>query len=61
MLSDKGTQPPSSAWTPAKLEQFIIDCEHAKEAGREIVLFEGHPINLGYAKYLIIYLEGAMK
>ncbi len=60
-MNDRGTQPPVISWTPAKLEQFSLDCEHAKEAGREIVLFEGHPINLGYAKYLIIYLEGTIK
>lgn len=60
-MSDRGTQPPAITWTPAKLQAFKQAYAEAALDHSSVVVFEGQAINLGYAKYLIIYLEGAMK
>lgn len=46
-------------WTRPKLEQFRA--EYSKHPDRDATfMFEGHEFLVGYAKYLIEYLEGVL-
>jgi hypothetical protein len=61
MLSDQGTQPPAVSWTPAKLRSLHLAWQQAEEDQLDFFVFEGHRLATGYARWLIIYLEGAFK
>lgn len=45
-------------WTRAKLVLFKAAYSLAEELGQTIFTFEGNEYHIGYAKYLIEYLEG---
>ncbi len=44
-------------FTPAKMRQLKALYEQACDEKQETFLFEGHEMLIGYAKYLIEYLE----
>lgn len=44
-------------WTPEKLVEFKKQCEAADKRRSETLKFDGHTFYVGYAKYLIEYLE----
>lgn len=48
-------------FTRAKLDELKQAYTKAKQKGAEQFEFEGHPLLVAYAKYLIQYLEGAFK
>ena len=60
-MSDRGTQPPSISWTPAKLRALRFAWQQAEKGQRDVFVFEGQTLATGYVKYLIIYLEGTIK
>ena len=45
------------AWTSDKLKELRKAYKQAKDADVESFVFEGHELLMGYAKYLIEYLE----
>jgi hypothetical protein len=44
-------------WTPEKLAAFKLVAKVGERKNSETFLFEGHEFLVGYAKYLIEYLE----
>jgi len=49
-------------FTPVKLKMFIRAYEKAKALGEKgVFTFEGNEYLVGYAKYLIQYLQGQYK
>ena len=58
MKTDETTSPPKSImFTRAKLEALKEAYQKALGEGVEQFEFEGHPLIVGYAKYLIEYLN----
>jgi hypothetical protein len=45
----------------AKVERFRKRYERAVREGEEVFKFEGKDILVGYAKYVLEYLEGKLK
>lgn len=48
------------AWTPAKLVRLKAAYQQAIDAGlapTDVFSFDGHDLVVGYARYLIIYLD----
>jgi len=43
--------------TPDNLAQLKSDCAYAKAEGFDAFIFEGHPLLVGFAEYLILHLE----
>ena len=52
------TEPKQVMWTKKQLNLFKIIYEKYKDMPEEVILFEGNEYLIGYAKYLIQYLEG---
>jgi len=55
-MSDKVT----ISWDRAKLERFKQAYKKAVDARSDTFTFDGHDFVVGYAKYLIEYLEGRL-
>lgn len=47
-------------WTRPKLVRFQADYAAAAAAGKDTFVFEGSEFVVGYAKYLIEYLNGVL-
>lgn len=43
--------------TPDNLDRLKADCAYAKAEGFDAFVFEGHPLLVKFAEYLIEYLE----
>lgn len=49
-------------WTRPMLERFKVAYAEAAKAGKDAVFnFDGHDFVVGYAKYLIEYLDGNLQ
>lgn len=48
-------------FSKADLKRLKVAYKQAVDAGQDQFTFDGHEFVVGYAKYLIEYLEGALK
>ena len=52
---------PTIKWTKPRMKQFKKEYKAAVKNGDKIFIFEGNEILVGYAKYLLEYLESRLK
>lgn len=48
-------------WDPPKLARFKKVYAEARDRRLDTFMFDGHEFVIGYAEYLIEYLEGALR